>query len=329
MIDSEEKEMNIQINKKKNNQISKTTLIRQNYISNAIRTNSPNSNTNFLTTEDDHKKTEIEIKNENIEKRNDEDNNNKNEEIYFYFNAINNKINKTFDQQQILYFLLTRMDKDKTLICNIFYNNNFFILYSYSQKFILSSKENSSFFHKNFIIYTTREFTNSSIIAHLHSYSNKTEFILYDNGNNPPKSKNNINNNIKKNLRRYLLQIKFLNDKKFEHFLVYMPKDNYFVNNNYNIDINHKDKLSNLKNKEILIYENSMPKFDFYLQKFVDNFNNRVIEKSKNNFKIIYENKNAIECGKINDSNYILDISYPFSPLEAFAIAISVFAKNK
>ena len=41
------------------------------------------------------------------------------------------------------------------------------------------------------------------------------------------------------------------------------------------------------------------------------------------------ENKKAIECGKVNDFNYILDISYPFSPLEAFSIAISIFTKNK
>ena len=123
------------------------------------------------------------------------------------------------------------------------------------------------------------------------------------------------------------MQIKYLNDKKFMHFLVYLPKDNIFLNKNFNIDKNHKDKLNNKTLNETMIFENSMPKFDFYLKTFVDNFSDRVKEKSKFNFKIINEGKKAIEFGKVNNSNFILDINYPFSPLEAFAIANSIFNK--
>jgi hypothetical protein len=65
------------------------------------------------------------------------------------------------------------------------------------------------------------------------------------------------------------------------------------------------------------------------LHKFVDNFSSRVKEKSKFNFKVLNEDQRAIECGKVNEYNYILDISYPFSPLEAFSIALSLFIKNK
>ena len=111
--------------------------------------------------------------------------------------------------------------------------------------------------------------------------------------------------------------------------MVYMPKKNYFENNIYNIDVKHKNKIDNDKINEIEIYENSLPTFDFYNHKLVEFFSDRVQEKSKFNFKIINENKKSIECGKVNDVNYILDISYPFSPLEAFAIAISVFNQNK
>ena len=88
-------------------------------------------------------------------------------------------------------------------------------------------------------------------------------------------------------------------------------------------------KLNNKKLNDIIILENSIPTFDFYLNKFVDNYSDRVKEKSKFNFKIMNENKKAVECGKVNDFNYILDISYPFSPLEAFSVAISIFTKNK
>ena len=155
---------------------------------------------------------------------------------------------------------------------------------------MLSAKEDFSFFHKNFEIYTSRDFSNSSIIARLHSYFRNTEFILYDKGISPYKNKNIVGEN-KQKLRRYLMQIKYLNDKKFMHFLVYLPKDNIFLNKNFNIDKNHKDKLNNKTLNETMIFENSMPNFDFYLKTFVDNFSDRVKEKSKFNFKIINEGK--------------------------------------
>ena len=330
-------------------QITKTVVIKTNYISENISTNSPKSNSNFINTENSNQINHMEIKiddnnhiinrNANKEKSYSKSNinrliiisgeeNNINEEIFLYYNKVNYEINKNFEEKQLLYFILSRLDKNKTLKCNILLNNNNYILYSNTNKFILSAKKSNTLFHKNLLIYTKREFANSSIIAQLHSYSHKKEFILYDNGINPSNIKI-INDEYKNNLRRYLLQIKFLADTKFEHFLIYLPKDDYFSNNNYNIDKNLKDKLNNKKLNNIIILENSIPKFDFYLNKFVDNFNDRVKEKSKFNFKIMNESKRAIECGKVNDLNYTLDISYPFSPLEAFAIAISIFDKNK
>lgn len=319
------------------------------FVSNDIQISSPKSDSNFVTSENEINLTDKSIKKEDkqikrkvnqnkpITKyktnrivRNKDIDNKKNEEIYFYFNKSNVKIINNFEQNQILNFLVTRLDKDKTLKCNILLKNNNFILYSNTKKFILSAKEQFSIFHKNFLIYSTRDFLDNSIIASLHSYQQKSEFILYDIGVNPAKLKSEgIDKNNENQLRRYLLQVKFLNDKKFEHFLVYLPKENYFTNNNYNKDENHKDKLSNNEYKNIDIYESNLPKFDFSLHKFVDNFSSRVKEKSKFNFKILNEGQRAIECGKVNEYNYILDISYPFSPLEAFSIALSFFIKNK
>lgn len=330
--------------KKRNISNSKTE-----FISNDIQVTSPKSDSNFVTSENEINITDKNIKKEDkqikrkvnqnkpITKyktnrivRNKEQDYNKNEEIFFYFNKSSTKINNGFEQNQMLNFLVTRLDKDKTLKCNILFKNNNFILYSNTNKFILSSKEQFSVFHKNYLIYSTRDFLDNSIIASLHSYQQRSEFILYDIGANPAKLKSEgIDKNNENQLRRYLLQIKFLNDKKFTHFLVYLPKENYFTNNNYNKDENHKDKLSNGEFKNIDIFENNLPKFDFSLHKFVDNFSSRVKEKSKFNFKVLNEGQKAIECGKVNEYKYILDISYPFSPLEAFSIALSFFIKNK
>lgn len=72
------------------------------------------------------------------------------------------------------------------------------------------------------------------------------------------------------------MKIKYVNDQKFVHFLVYLSKDNIFLNKNFNIDKDHKDKLNNQTLHETMIFENSLSKFDFYLKKFVDNFSDRV-----------------------------------------------------
>ena len=97
---------------------------------------------------------------------------------------------------------------------------------------------------------------------------------------------------------------------------------------------NHKDKLSNkILENEVIVLENNKPKYDINSKKFIDNFNNRIKEKSKFNFKISYKDKNneniTIECGKINENNYALDIGYPLSPLEGFSISVANFIKNK
>ena len=332
-------EINTSNNKKRMIKESKTVSIPSTLISSGVQVNSPKTDSHFLTAEDENKNdsdNKIIVKNKKNKNSSFKNSKNKltlinenqiknNEEIFLYFNE---EINKKYDQDQILYFIFSRLDKDKTLNCNILFRNDSYILYSNSQKFIISAKKEFSFFHENYLIYSTREFSNSSIIAKLHSYLSRTEFILYDKGLNPAKLKN-INEQNKNNLRRYLLQIKFLNDKKYEHFMVYLPKNNYFNNNIYNMNSNHRDKLDKDNMNEIDIYENSLPKFDFSSHKYIDTFSDRVQEKSKFNFKIITENKISIECGKVNDINYILDISYPFSPLEAFAIALSVFIKNK
>jgi len=107
-----------------------------------------------------------------------------------------------------------------------------------------------------------------------------------------------------------------------------------FMNYFFNMEENHKDKLSNkILENEVIVLENNKPKYDINSKKFIDNFNNRIKEKSKFNFKISYKDKNneniTIECGKINENNYVLDIGYPLSPLEGFSISVANFIKNK
>ena len=325
---------------KHNKPISTITSSTAHFITEEIQNNGPNSDSYFISVEDknENKNTrKIKQKMEFIEpnfillKNKD----NKNNEIYDYLmkkedlNYIK-ELNELYDYNQIFNFVLNRLNPNNFLKCNIFLDNsnNSFILYSYTQKFILSAKQDFSLLHNNYIIYISRNFLSETSIAKLHSYSKKTEFILYDMGFSPKLLlKNKI---ISDKIRKYLLQVNYLYSKNFQNFIAYLPKKDYFDNDFYNNDEKHNDKLSNKKLDEVDKFENSKPKYDISLKKFIDNYDSRIKEKSKYNFKIIYGNdKKAIECGKINENNYVLDIGYPFSPLEGFAIALANFIKNK
>ena len=333
------------------NIISSTT----NFISEEVQQDIPNSEANFILREnknlinnDKNKKRKIKslIKlkdNQFIINKNKEENN----DIYNYLmkdedltNIKNIKeLNDLYNKNEILNFIFSRIDKRKTLKCNIFINSennvNNYILYSHSHKFIISAKYDFSLFHNNYIIYSSRNFLPETAIAKLHSYSQKNEFILYDMGESPKAIKNKVNtSNVSVKIRKYLLEMKYLNDKKFQSFKIFLPKKDFFENYFFNMEENHKDKLSNkILENEVIVLENNKPKYDINSKKFIDNFNNRIKEKSKFNFKISYKDKNneytTIECGKINENNYALDIGYPLSPLEGFSISVANFIKNK
>jgi hypothetical protein len=358
-MDSEEDKNKIDTYLKINNQgkqISTIVTSTTNFISDDIQSDVPNSEANFITREDIKNKNDknnkrkmkqiLKIKdnilviNKNKERKKDE--------IYNYLmknedmNNIQNikELRDLYAHNEIFNFIFSRLDKKQTLKCNIFLNSennvNNYILYSHSHKFILGAKYDFALFHNNYIFYTSRNFLPSTAIAKLHSYSQKNEFILYDMGQSPKLIKNKKINtsNVSVKIRRYLLEMKYLNDKKFQNFNVFLPQNDYFENYHYNMDENHKDKLSN-KNyiNEVIVLENNKPKYDINTKKFIDSYSDRVKEKSKFNFKILYENNNnknmSFECGKINENNYVLDIAYPLSPLEGFAIALSNFVKNK
>ena len=334
------------------NVISSTT----NFISEEAQQSIPNSESNLIIREnkniiDNEKNKKRKIKsiiklkdNQLVLNKNKEA---KNNDIYNYLmkdedlKNIQNikKLNDMYNKNEILNFIFSRLDKSKTLKCNIFINSennvNNYILYSHSHKFIISAKYDFSLFHNNYIIYSSRDFLPQSAIAKLHSYSQKNEFILYDMGESPKVIKNKVNtSNVSVKIRKYLMEIKYLNDKKFQNFNIYLPKNDFFNNYLFNMDENHKDKLSNkILENETIILENNKPKYDINSKKFIDRFNDRIKEKSKFNFKILYKNNDneniSIECGKINENNYALDIGYPLSPLEGFAISVANFIKNK
>jgi len=359
-MDSEEDKNKIDTYLKINNQgkqISTIVTSTTNFISDDIQSDVPNSEANFITREDIKNKNDknnkrkmkqiLKIKdnilviNKNKERKKDEIYNYlmKNEDMNNFQNI--KELNDLYAPNEIHNFIFSRLDKKQVLKCNIFINSednvNNYILYSHTHKFILAAKYDFSIFHNNYIFYSTRNFLPFTAIAKLHSYSQKSEFILYDMGESPKLIKNKKINtsNVSVKIRKYLLEIKYLKENKFPNFNIFLPQNDFFENYHFNMDENHKDKLSN-KNlvNEVIVLENNKPKYDITTKKFIESFSDRVKEKSKYNFKILYRNNNnskniALECGKVNENNYALDIGYPFAPLEGFAIALANFVKNK
>jgi tubby-related protein 1 len=59
-------------------------------------------------------------------------------------------------------------------------------------------------------------------------------------------------------------------------------------------------------------------------QAYILDFNKRVKKQSVKNFQLIDENDSIIlQFGKSTESSYVMDFTYPLSPLQAFAICIT------
>jgi len=64
------------------------------------------------------------------------------------------------------------------------------------------------------------------------------------------------------------------------------------------------------------------------VQAFVLNFNGRVDKASVKNFQLIDnedETRIYLQFGRVGDQEFTLDFQWPFSPLQAFAVALSSF----
>jgi len=52
-------------------------------------------------------------------------------------------------------------------------------------------------------------------------------------------------------------------------------------------------------------------------------FGGRVTQESAKNFQIEHQGKQVMQFGRIDDNAYTLDFQYPFSALQALAVALA------
>ena len=80
--------------------------------------------------------------------------------------------------------------------------------------------------------------------------------------------------------------------------------------------------------ENLLYFGNKPPKWNDGVQAFVLNFNGRVDRPSVKNFQLVDETNDELvllQFGRIGDDAFNMDVSYPFSIVQAFGICLSSF----
>lgn len=221
----------------------------------------------------------------------------------------------------LMLFYTTPLKENQLLSCNILERDgNYFMYSNLTEVFMLSALKIKNKLRHNYIISCDHNQESSPyFLGRLNSNISNREFILYDYGNKPNDSSSSIK-------RRYLLEIQFNKKSPFKQATVFLPSNNN--QKYYNSDKNKKDKLSLLAKADSNIHQIDTlnPEWSSLYNSFIQNHSTRTIEASKNNFQIGLTSKErqiVMECGKVNNRVYVLDFTMPYSPLQAFAIALS------
>ena len=167
------------------------------------------------------------------------------------------------------------------------------------------------------------------------------EYILYDNGKNPDdRSQDGKNDKVRIELGAVLYASSSLgnkgprtisvgisnNDDEGNPVKVWQPlhkRDDSMLDYLKKID---GDEVSS-KDKKLLIHLKSKPPaWDEALERFFLNFNGRVTMASVKNFQLIDESGDmCLQFGRTGKDEFILDVKWPLSPFQAFALALSSF----
>ncbi|CAF4521749.1 unnamed protein product [Rotaria sp. Silwood1] len=83
------------------------------------------------------------------------------------------------------------------------------------------------------------------------------------------------------------------------------------------------DQLDNQSNTSFYVMQNRPPLWNEQSQVYQLDFGGRVTLESAKNFQIEFKGKQVIQFGRIENNCYTLDFEWPFSPLQAFAVALA------
>lgn len=245
--------------------------------------------------------------------------------------------------QDMRKFLTSPLPKNITVLCSIrrdsrgikkrFYPKYIMHL-SEGYTFLLAGKKRANSQTSNYLISMNQDelsTRNPAYLGKLRSNFLGTQFVIYDTGLDPAK-KTATPETIREELGVALYESNLLTNKGPRKMRVLLP----FVNlQNERLEWKPTRKEESMGERYqagdtagMMTFFNKPPKWNDHIQAFVLNFNGRVDRASVKNFQLIDdqdENTVYLQFGRVGDKDFNLDFQWPFSPLQAFAIALSSF----
>jgi len=240
-------------------------------------------------------------------------------------------------------FLMSPCPKGYRLECTIkrdksglsrFYPKYHCYLSNGGYQYLMSGKKRAQNKTSNYLLsYNKNEIKKNSpyCLGKVRSNFMGTEFNLFDQGLNPGKSTDI--EKLRANLGVVLYESNLLSAKGPRKMKILLPEVGEQMNDVYQFKpLTEKEGiLSNWKcgkKNGIREYQNKNPKWNEQLQAFVLNFNGRVEKPSVKNFQLIDERNDEriyLQFGRVTNDTFNMDIEWPLSPFQAFAICLSSF----
>jgi tubby-related protein 1 len=210
---------------------------------------------------------------------------------------------------------------------------------SRTETFLMTAKKRAANKTSNYLISMGRndhDKDSKNILGKLRGDSK--EYILFDNGKNPDDCSQE--DDVRKELGAILYTSSCLGNKGPRNISVGIGKkdeegnpvkvwqplhkhDDSMMDCLKKIDgdeVSHKDK------KLLIHLQSKPPAWDEKLERFFLNFNGRVTMASVKNFQLVDEDGDmCLQFGRTGKDEFILDVQWPLSPFQAFALALSSF----
>lgn len=178
----------------------------------------------------------------------------------------------------------------------------------------------------------------SSFVGKLRSNFKKSKYLIYDNGENLGKNKNIGLDQVRCELGFVGYDLKGGQHNGTRSVTVAIPEVDETLQPKPLKQLRKEDSIATqLKHPELMLFENVKPHWSKTKNAYVLSFSDRVKCSSVKNFQLDLKVAGGIEVekdgevylefGKMSATEFTLSIKWPFSILNAFAIALSAFDK--
>jgi len=220
---------------------------------------------------------------------------------------------------------------------------------SRTQTFLMTSKKRPANKTSNYLISMGRndhDKDSNNILGKLRAIFHDTEYVLYDNGKKPDDCSQDGKNDGGDDVRVELGAIRIAPhsslgtkgprkisvgisnvDEEGNPVKLWRPlhkRDESMLDCLKQIE---EEASSSMDKRHLVVHlQSKAPAWDEGLQRFFLNFNGRVTMASVKNFQLIDGMGNmCLQFGRTGKDEFILDVQWPLSPLQAFAVALSSF----